>query len=290
MPSKYWASLIVVALAFIAMVQQADAQATTPLISEIGRSANGLPIEHYQFGNGDRDIVLVGGIHGGYEWNTTVLAYAFIDYFRQHPSAIPDAMTVHIIPNANPDGLYMAAGKVGRFLATDISADGPAARFNGHGVDLNRNWDCRWTEQAVWRNQPVSAGPYPFSEPESVALRDFFMTVDAELVLLWHSAAGAVYAGGCPDPHSLSLDLATRFAQAAGYPVFATFEHYDVTGDASDWLITQDIPSFTVELTTHDALDWEQNLAGVMRLLAPAGLAPRVAAQQWLVPSRLLPR
>jgi len=49
---------------------------------EIGRSAGGLPIEAYRFGRGPIRLILVGGIHGGYEWNTILLAYAVIDHYH----------------------------------------------------------------------------------------------------------------------------------------------------------------------------------------------------------------
>jgi len=53
-----------------------------------------------------------------------------------------------------------------------------------------------------------------------------------------------------------------------GYPVYERFTHYDVNGDAGDWLSTQGIPAFTVELKSRDQLDWEMNLAGLQALLA----------------------
>lgn len=236
-------------------------------VSEIGQSVQGRSIVNHLFGRGPVDIILVGGMHGGYEWNTTLLAYDFIDYFRGQPAAIPPEVTLHIIPNANPDGLYAVTQHESRFAATDVLSDTIPGRFNGNGVDLNRNWGCNWSEQAQWRGQAVLGGSEPFSEPEAQSLRSYFLEVRPAIVVLWHSAANGVFVAGCPDPDPASYVLAELYGKAASYPVYPGFTFYPVTGDASDWLASQGIPAFTVELTTHEALDWEQNLAGVLALM-----------------------
>ncbi len=234
----------------------------------IGYSYEGRPIYSYRFGSGPIPIVFVGGIHGGYEWNTILLAYQAMDYFAAQPYRIPTNVTIFIIPVANPDGLFAVTQKEGRFLVEDLAEDTFPGRFNGRNVDLNRNWDCQWSATAVWRNQPVSGGSQPFSEPESRALRDFFLEKRPALVLFWHSAANGVFAAGCPETDGHSRQLATIFGGASGYPVYERFTYYLVTGDAGDWLSTQGIPSISIELKTHEALDWKENLAGMLTLLA----------------------
>jgi predicted deacylase len=238
------------------------------LVRLIGQSVEGRPIISYQFGRGPVDLILVGGIHGGYEWNTTLLAYDFVDYFRTSPESIPPSLTIHIIPNANPDGLYKVTQLESDFEPTDVISDTIAGRYNGNGVDLNRNWGCGWSREAEWRGQRVFAGSEPFSEPETRSLQAYFMDVEPVVVLFWHSAANGVFVSGCPEMDPASYVFAEQFGRAAEYPVYPSFEFYSITGDASDWLASQGIPAFTVELTTHDAIDWEQNLAGVSALLA----------------------
>lgn len=234
-----------------------------PAVSLIGDSAGGRPLHSYRFGSGPLNVVLVGGMHGGYEENTILLAQAFLAHFSARVNELPAAITLHIIPNANPDGLAAITGE-----GATPPAGAPAGRVNANGVDLNRNWDCNWAEQAFWRDQMISAGPYPFSEPESESLQRYFLAVNPVVVVFLHSAAGAVYSAGCPEPDPASSALAAVYGLAADYPVYSSFDHYTITGDASDWLTTQGIPAFTVELTTHDTTDWEQNLAGLSALLA----------------------
>lgn len=245
---------------------------TLPVIgaaSVIGLSAGKRPLTAYQFGNGPNQVVLVGGIHGGYEWNTIVLAYRLIDYFAEQPTAIPETVTLHIIPSANPDGQFAVTGQNGRFVFDDVdlTADNFSGRMNDNDVDLNRNWDCNWQETALWREQEISAGTFPFSEPETVALRDFFLDLQPSAVIFLHSAANAVYGAGCADTYEPAYALATLYGTAAAYPVHESFDYYQVTGDASDWLALQHIPAISVELQTHEALDWEQNVAGLTAVL-----------------------
>jgi hypothetical protein len=193
-----------------------------------------------------------------------------IDYFERNPSLVPDAVTLHIVPVANPDGLARVApgwttGPIPP--PTGVISDTFTGRFNGRDVDLNRNWDCNWQPTGVWRDQVVDAGLRVFSEPETMALRDFFLETPMQAVVLWHSAAGTVLAGTCaPDGHAPSRDLAEVYATAAGYPLQLALG-YEINGDASDWLTTQGIPSIAIELTDHSRIEWDRNLAGTLAVL-----------------------
>ena len=248
--------------------------ATAPVspapLATLGASYGGRPIEHYVFGDGPAHVAFIGAIHGGYEWNTANLAYAMIDYFEGNPAAVPDRVTLHIVPVANPDGLARVASgwQTGPIpTPAGVISDTFTGRFNGRDVDLNRNWECNWQPTGVWRDQVVDAGLSPFSEPETVALRDFFLERPMTAVVFWHSAAGTVLAGTCaPEGHDPSRALAEVYATAAGYPL-QTPLGYEINGDASDWLTTQGIPSIAIELTDHSRIEWDRNLAGTLAVL-----------------------
>lgn len=240
------------------------AEATTMLI---GYTTLGYPIEAYVYGSGPRRVAFVGAIHGGYEWNTTLLAYLAIDYFAAHPESIPEAVTLYIVPSANPDGQVLVTGRAGRFTLEDVAAESRPGRFNGNGVDLNRNWACAWEPTGLWGTTEVSAGSAPMSEAETVALARFLAEPPMAGVIFWHSALNSIYAGGCDGPFAASEALAVAYADAAGYPFERAFTNYRVTGDATDWLSLQGVPAITVELSTHESLDWEQNLAGMLAAL-----------------------
>lgn len=237
----------------------------------IGKSVEGRDIDAYTFGRGVTHLLFVGGMHGGYEWNSVLLAYAFVDYFKDHPDAVPADVTVTVIPSINPDGVYKIVHKEGRFEEADIpdTISTAPGRFNAHDVDLNRNFDCNWKPESMWRGNTVSAGSAAFSEPETAALRSFVMTMRPSAVVFWHSQANAVYASECEDgilPETLAIMHA--YADAAKYPAVSSFDEYEVTGDAEGWLASIGIPAITVELKTHEDVEWSRNVEGVEALLS----------------------
>jgi len=216
----------------------------------VGQSWEGRDIWVWQVGTGLRSIALVGAMHGGYEGNTAVLGEQLLLYFRQHADHILPNITLHIIPVANPDGLARGSTLEGR--------------FNGRGVDLNRNWGCEWSEEAFLQSQPVDPGARPFSEPETLALQAYLLEIRPAVTLFYHSKANGIFPGACGDLKAPAWpgDALTR---ATGYPV-GEFDHYPVSGDASNWLVSAGLPSFVVELETSNDPEFERNLAGVMAL------------------------
>ena len=232
----------------------------------IGTSIEGRAIESYTFGHGSTTLLFVGGIHGGYEWNSVLLAYAMIDDLVAKNITIPDGLSVVIIPSLNPDGVYKVTGKEGRFVATDVKVNtsNGEGRFNANAVDLNRNFACKWQPTSTWRSKTVSAGTSAFSEPESQALKNLVEEKMPKAVVFWHSQANAVYASECEEgilPET--IQLMNTYAKASGYKAIAAFDAYPVTGDAEGWLASVGIPAITVELSSHESIEWTKNKAGV---------------------------
>ena len=242
-----------------------------PKYQVIGSSVQGRKIESYTYGTGKTNIVFVGGIHGGYEWNGVLLAYKLMDYLEANSATVPKDLFVTIIPTMNPDGVFAVTGKTGRFTAQDVSIDKTVlatGRFNANKVDLNRNFDCRWQAESTWQDKKTSGGTAAFSEPEAVAFRDFVLKTKPAAVIFWHSQSNAVYASACQDgilPETLAMMDA--YSKVSGYPAVKTFDSYTVTGAADDWLASIGVPAMSVELKTHETVEWEQNLAGAKALL-----------------------
>lgn len=246
-----------------------DKQEPAQSTKVIGSSVEGRDIKAHIFGDGSRHIMFVGGIHGGYEWNSTLLSYKFIDYLKENPELVPSNVAVSVVPTANPDGLYEITGKEGRFTPKDVSEKDAkhAGRLNSNDVDLNRNFDCKWKPESTWRSQPVDAGDKAFSEPEAQAIRDFVLENKPEAVIFWHSQSNAVYASECKNGViSETLDIMNTYADAAGYPAVESFDAYEINGDAEGWLASINIPALTVELKTHKSVEWEKNLKGIKAL------------------------
>lgn len=222
--------------------------------TELGVSVEEQPILAYHFGTGETEVLLIGGVHGGYSPNTTALAEEFVTYFQADASMIPDNVMITIIPTLNPDG-------------TDES--GAAGRFNANNIDLNRNFDCDWAPTSMWREQEVSGGSAAFSEPESAAFRDYVDEYNPNAAVVWFSSEGKVYPSACDStPKRASVELAATFATAAGYPAEAEFDAYTINGDMVNWMAKEGIPAISVLLSDHQSTEWSKNLAGVEAILA----------------------
>jgi hypothetical protein len=217
----------------------------------IGQSTQGRDILAWRFGSGDKTLLLVGGIHTGFESNTVLLINALVAHFESTPVDVLPGMSIILVPVLNPDGLVL-----GR------NADG---RFNANKVDLNRNWDCDWSAEAYWKQEKVNPGLRPFSEPEAQALRDFMLQNHPTAALFYHSAADGIFEGTCNDNVD-SAQLAAILGDASGYPYGKPFTAYTVSGTESNWADGQGILSADVELAgTRDA-EFDRNLRGILAL------------------------
>jgi len=235
----------------------------------IGYSVKGHPITAYHYGTGETELLLIGGIHGGYEWNTILLSYQFMDYFDANPAVIPDNIKVTIVPSLNPDGVEAVIGTTGRFTRADVTTSNTIpGRFNGNTVDINRNFDCDWQSTGVWQDKTVDAGSSVLSEPEAQAIKNYIDSQGPEAVVVYFSSAGGVYASNC---HSGVLPetntILNVYAKASGYPAYDEFDFYATTGDVTNWLAKVSIPAFSVLLTTHEDTEWSKNKAGVDALI-----------------------
>ncbi len=237
----------------------------------IGTSVDKNAITAYHFGTGSDEILLVGGIHGGYEWNTALVAYQMMDYLQANPTIIPKNIKVTIIPVLNPDGLKKVVGTTERFSANDVAKSDTvvvSGRFNANTVDLNRNFDCDWKSQGVWQTKKVSGGSAAFSEPESQAIKSYVEKNKPTAVVAWYSAGGGVYASNCHNGVLPETNTITKkFAKASGYQAYESFDFYATTGDMVNWFAKNNIPAISVLLTNHTDTELEKNKKGVESLL-----------------------
>ena len=235
----------------------------------IGKSVEGRDIVAYHYGTGSTEVLFVGGIHGGYGWNTALVAYQLSDYLKANPDVVPEEVKVTVIPVLNPDGLFKTVGTTtGKFTKADAVADTVPGRFNANGVDLNRNFDCDWKEKGVWQNKPVDGGDMPFSEPESEAIKNYVDKNDPSGVVVWYSAAGGVFASNCHGGVLSETNVIMRaYAEASGYPASNSFDFYATTGDMTNWLAKNLTPAISILLTNHTDTEWTKNLAGIKAVL-----------------------
>ena len=216
----------------------------------IGYSVEGRPLEVYRFGHGASERLIIAGIHGGYEWNTIVLADELIAEINTHPELVPDDVTLYILRALNPDG--------------DAYEHGRGGRANKNGVDLNHNfpyhWKEDWDREGCWNYLPITAGASPASEPETIALINFIDLHDFDALISYHSAALGIFAGGMP-PFAPSEDLAKTLSNSSPYLYPPLNTGCEYSGNLTDWAASvKGIPSVDIELTNHHDTDFGANL------------------------------
>jgi len=140
-----------------------------------------------------------------------------------------------------------------------------------YGVDLNRNYGYKWgTSNNGSSPDPTSEiyrGLQAFSEPETKAIRDFFLKKYFQGMITYHSFSQSImypwgYMVQAPDKDPLLRDIAARIAALiqevngrsynfgpAGQTLYLT------NGDTVDWAFgTSAIPSYTIELPPIDEM------------------------------------
>ena len=233
--------------------------ANGPIPAAVGFSVAGRPIELYTFGSGEREYLIVAGIHGGSEWNTIQLANELIEHINNNPDVIPIDVTLYIIRNMNPDG-----------EAREHTVDG---RVNNHGVDLNRNfpsknWVADWDRDGCWVYRPTTGGAYGGSEPETRAIMNFIASHEIDALISYHSAALGVFPGGVPWEED-SKRLASTLAFVTKYPYPPTDTGCVYTGTLADWAVENGVSAAVdMELANHQDTDFKQNLKALNVLLS----------------------
>ncbi len=206
----------------------------------IGFSLNKNKIELYKFGKGKNILLIIAGIHGNEE-NTSKTAFEIIDLLNNNKINIPQDKSIWIIPKANPDGL--ARGR----------------RLNNNDVDLNRNFNTdNWKSSFYLFNILLSAGKHPFSEPESITLKNFFESFDLKfnkvIVLSLHSRGDLIIPGNRSLANNKLINLIKNYSS---YKVGDI--GYAASGDLTGWLSNKlSIPSATIEFKSKKNIETDE--------------------------------
>jgi protein MpaA len=185
----------------------------------IGRSAQGRPITARRIGDPSsaRKAIVVGAIHGDEGAGRAIVRLLAAD----RNAAKSD---VWLISTVNPDGSRHSK------------------RGNAHAVDLNRNFSRGWRSAAPGRLD--YAGPRPFSEPESRAVRRLVLRLRPRVTIWFHQPWGQVLA-----PCHGAAALQRRYARVARMPL-KRCRGSDLPGTATRWQmhVLPKSSAFVVEL------------------------------------------
>ena len=248
----------------------------------IGRSVCGNPIVALFVGSGEPRILVQCAVHAR-EWVTSLVALEQIARGMPFGSAA-------FVPLANPDGAALSLrGEIflrsipacrAEFLRrVNRSSDFSQWKANANAVDCNVNFDAEWGTGAHNARMPAPAnyiGPYPFSEPETRALRGFTLAYRPAATLSYHTKGREIYWEFGQTGAALARDkkIAEALAAETGYTAKLV---RGSAGGYKDWCIRAlGIPSFTVEAGSDD---WAHPV-GEERL-------PRLAEENALIPALL---
>lgn len=137
-------------------------------------------------------LFYTGTIHAR-EWIGIELSISFAKYIFERIEYDPqlntllDRATLYMVPCANPDGFEYSRNHFA-FWRKNRRAN-PDGSF---GVDLNRNFEVGFTLNSNCISN-VYSGPHAFSEPETIALRDFVQDHKNITIALDYHSQGNVF-------------------------------------------------------------------------------------------------
>nr|WP_321266582.1 M14 family metallopeptidase [uncultured Sulfurimonas sp.] len=137
-------------------------------------------------------LFFTGTIHAR-EWIGIELSLSFAKYILDHIDYDPqlndilDRSTLYMVPCANPDGFEYSRNHFSFWRKN--RRKNPDGSF---GVDLNRNFSIGFTPNNTTTSN-VYSGPNAFSEPETVALRDFVLSHENITIALDYHSQGNVF-------------------------------------------------------------------------------------------------
>lgn len=238
-------------------------------MSSIGRSVEGREIWIVRITDDIENAAMKPGViymggHHAREHLSVELPLAYIQYFateyrKGNPRIVNLVKTrdIHIIPAVNPDGLEfdVSTGRYKLWRKNRRRVDSST-----YGVDLNRNYGFKWGTGGSSNNpgSDIFMGPTPFSEPETIAIRDHVSAhSNITTVLSFHTFSklilypwGHKYEGIENQRDKMVHEtMARKMAEWNGYEPMQSSELYIASGDTTDWTYgAKKMISFTFEL------------------------------------------
>lgn len=241
-------------------------------VSSCGKSLLGKRIYSLVLGQGQRNVVYVGGTHG-LEWMTSLILLEFCENLLIQKNAedtvcgydvneLLNNVKLIIIPELNPDGIEIAirgASACGKYKKENFDAckgDFSGWSANGRGVDINHNFNADWYslrdfERASGINQPSPrrfGGFFPESEPETKAITRLCRGIPVDLLMSFHSQGEEIYYEYGKNTPEKAYTMARVLGAVSNYTLVKNSGHA-ASGGLKDWFIEEfKKPAFTIEI------------------------------------------
>ena len=237
-----------------------------------GKSILGKNIYAFVMGEGERNVIYVGGTHG-LEWLTSLLLLKFTENIAEAYETngclsgfsikdILQRIKLIIIPELNPDGIEIAikgASACGKYKAQNFeicNGDFNSWSANARGVDINHNFNADWyslreMEKVAGIDGPSPrrfGGAFPESEPETKAITRLCRAIPVDMLVTFHSQGEEIFYEYGKNTPEKSLHIAKIFSALTDYTLVKNEGLYS-SGGLKDWFIEEfKKPAFTIEI------------------------------------------
>lgn len=257
-----------------------------------------------------KPVLIFNGVHHAREPIGSEIclyaAYELAENYDLDPeiSNIVDNTEIWLIPQVNPDGYKIVIDNyVGTYSALwrknirdnnnsgDVSPPYYFGYFYPDGVDLNRNYGISWSSSAGTPASQTYPGPYPFSEPESQALKVLYDWLKPVFSICYHTYSELIlyplgYSNNLTVPdvetlHNIGLDMNSIIFEDIGrdYIVQNSADLYPASGTSTDYFYGQNRTfAYIFEIGTQfitpqdEILPISQTMFNVIKYLAQRSL------------------
>lgn len=246
-------------------------------LEQIGTTDFQRPLWMLTIGTGPRKVLFTAAHHAN-EWITALVLLKYAEdlaqaiqtdgiLFGQRSQPLAEAVTIHLIPLVNPDGVDLVTGAIGPgnnqyAMASQLAENYPAIPFpNGWkanllGVDLNLNYPAGWLQarEIKFSQGFTTPGPRdyvgraPLNQMETGALAELTEKLDPALILAYHSQGKEIYWKFKDYVVPGARELGEVMARVSSYTLADTPYESSFAG-LKDWFIQQfRRPGYTIEV------------------------------------------